>query len=113
MANNSLPDPEILDQQNYNHWFYQSWRPAMAYQYLAVCLFDFIFAPIMCGVWSALTGQVHEWSPLTLHAGGLYHVAMGAVCGVAVWSRGQEKMNLFNNLNSNEDGSDANNNRAN
>jgi len=32
------------------------------------------------------------WQPLTLGGGGLYHLAMGAVLGIAAWSRGQEKI---------------------
>jgi hypothetical protein len=35
---------------------------------------------------------VTQWNPLTLQGAGLYHVAMGAILGVAAWSRGQEKM---------------------
>jgi len=33
-----------------------------------------------------------QWVPITLQGGGLFHVAMGAVLGVAAWSRGQEKL---------------------
>jgi hypothetical protein len=33
-----------------------------------------------------------QWSPLTLLSGGVFHAAMGAVLGVAAWSRGQEKI---------------------
>ena len=32
------------------------------------------------------------WNPLTLQGAGLYHLAMGAILGVAAWSRGQEKI---------------------
>jgi hypothetical protein len=33
-----------------------------------------------------------QWSPLTLQGAGLFHLAMGAVLGIAAWSRGQEKI---------------------
>jgi hypothetical protein len=73
-------------------WFKSRWRPAMAWQYLVVCMFDFMFAPILLGIHSTLTGEYHSWEPLTIRGGGLYHLAMGGIIGVAVWSRGQEKM---------------------
>jgi hypothetical protein len=78
-------------------WFINRWRPAMAWQYLTVCLFDFMLAPIMLTIWSAYTGQPYQsWDPLTIRGAGLYHIAMGAVVGVTVWSRGQEKLQWLN-----------------
>lgn len=94
---NVLPtDPDANDVA----WFNSRWRPAMAWQYLAVCLFDFMIAPIMMGIYSAYTGEYHAWDPLTIRGGGLYHLAMGAVVGVAVWSRGREKIQLLNTFGS-------------
>lgn len=78
-------------------WFYNQWRPAMAWQYLFVCLFDFVFAPILLGIYSWYSGEYHAWEPLSLHGGGLYHLSMGAIVGVTSWSRGKEKMALLNN----------------
>ena len=80
-------------------WMSSKWRPAMGWMYMAVCIFDFIIFPIL---WTAI--QAHdpqgvvttEWDPLTLKGGGLFHVAMGAVLGVAAWSRGQEKITAMN-----------------
>ena len=38
-------------------------------------------------------GQVtSQWSPLTLQGAGLYHIAMGAVLGLAAYGRSQEKI---------------------
>jgi len=69
------------------------WRPAMGWTYMAICIFDFIIFPIG---WSATLASIHqtvtEWQPLTLQGGGLFHMSMGAILGVAAWSRGQEKM---------------------
>lgn len=74
-------------------WIKHFWRPAIAWQYFAVCLFDFIFAPIMLTVFSYITGVPYIlWVPLTLQQGGFYHLSMGAIIGVATWSRGQEKI---------------------
>jgi hypothetical protein len=74
-------------------WIKHFWRPAIAWQYFAVCLFDFIVAPFMLGMFSYLTGVPYiMWVPLTLQQGGFYHLSMGAIIGVATWSRGQEKI---------------------
>lgn len=78
-------------------WFNSRWRPAMAWQYMAVCIFDFIMAPILMGIYSVYAGEYHAWEPLSTGHGGLYHVAMGAVLGITVWSRGQEKLLQLNN----------------
>lgn len=85
-------DPET----SYQSWFQTSWRPAMAYQYLIICMFDFMVAPIMMGFYSAYTGEYHAWDPLTIRGSSMYHVAMGAILGVTVWSRSQEKMQVLN-----------------
>jgi len=68
-------------------WYTKYWRPAMAWQYLGICLFDFLIMPI---VFLALKGGI--WEPMTLKGAGLYHVAMGAIVGVTAWTRGQEKI---------------------
>jgi hypothetical protein len=74
-------------------WINKKWRPGMAIQYIAVCTCDFIIFPVAWTVLQALLGQpVTQWNPLTLQGAGLYHFAMGAVLGVAAWSRGQEKI---------------------
>lgn len=71
------------------------WRPMMAIVYMAIILFDFIVFPIF---WSIVqlygsTGVVSlQWSPMTLLSGGVFHAAMGAVLGVAAWTRGKEKI---------------------
>ena len=74
-------------------WFKTYWRPFAAWQYILVCLFDFIIGPTITILFFHATGQDYiQWSPLTLQAGGFYHMAMGAVLGIYAWSRGQEKM---------------------
>jgi hypothetical protein len=77
-----------------DNWIQKHWRPAMAVVYMAVIVFDFIVFPIF---WSLV--QVYgfgvvslQWNPMTLYAGGVFHAAMGAVLGVAAWTRGQEKI---------------------
>lgn len=80
-------------------WMSSRWRPMMGWMYMAVCIFDFIIFPIL---WTSIQAYDQqgvvgtEWDPLTLKGGGLFHVAMGAVLGVAAWSRGQEKITAMN-----------------
>jgi len=78
-------------------WIKHYWRPAIAWQYLIVCLFDFIIAPTLTGVLSYYTKTPYmPWEPLTLKESGFYHMAMGAIIGVSAWTRGQEKIrNIF------------------
>lgn len=74
-------------------WMNRKWRPAMGWMYMTVCITDFILFPILWSVFKAYMGEgVEPWNPLTLQGAGLFHLAMGAVLGVAAWSRGKEKM---------------------
>lgn len=68
-------------------WIKQYWRPAIAWQYLAVCVFDFIIFPAVYMYFSQ-----QQWDPITLKEGGFYHLAMAAIIGVAAWTRGKEKI---------------------
>lgn len=75
-------------------WMVRKWRPAMGWTYMIICILDLAIFPILWSVLQAYhSGQVHnQWQPLTLQGGGLFHMAMGAVLGIAAWSRGQEKI---------------------
>ena len=76
-------------------WMQQKWRPAMGWLYMAVCAFDFMIAPVLWSIVQALGNGGHiesQWQPLTLQGAGLFHVAMGAVLGIAAFGRTQEKM---------------------
>lgn len=70
------------------------WRPLMAFLYMVTCFTDFVLFPILWSVLQAVhAGQVtSQWSPLTLQGAGLYHLAMGAVLGLAAYGRSQEKI---------------------
>jgi hypothetical protein len=75
-------------------WMAKRWRPAMGWLYMAVCAFDFIIAPVL---WSMTQAYYHivpfvQWQPLTLQGAGLFHLAMGAVLGIAAYGRTKEKM---------------------
>lgn len=68
-------------------WIKQYWRPAIAWQYFSVCLFDFIIFPS-----ASMYFLKEPWDPITLKEGGFYHLAMAAIIGVAAWTRGREKI---------------------
>ena len=36
--------------------------------------------------------SISQWNPLTLQGAGLFHIAMGAVLGIAAFGRTQEKL---------------------
>ena len=78
-------------------WMTKKWRPMMAMMYMCVCVFDFILAPILWAVvqfWEtqAANDAFRQWQPLTLQGAGLFHIAMGAVLGIAAFGRTQEKL---------------------
>ena len=69
------------------------WRPFMGWTYMAICFFDFVIGPVMNVAFSIITKTpLIAWKSLTLDNGGLFHLAMGAVLGVAAFGRTQEKM---------------------
>lgn len=80
----------------------------MALTYMIIILFDFLFFPIF---WSLVqvygSGSVAvQWAPLTLLSGGIFHAAMGAVLGIAAWTRGQEKIERLKTELDEADGND-------
>lgn len=80
-------------------WMNSKWRPMMGWSYMLTCIADFVIFPILWSVLQAISkGQVNiQWQPITLQGAGLYHIAMGAVLGIAAYGRTQEKMNGANN----------------
>ena len=74
-------------------WMQKLWRPAMGWMYMLICLLDMAIFPVC---WSLLQAFMHmpitQWNPLTLQGAGLFHIAMGAVLGIAAFGRTQEKL---------------------
>lgn len=72
----------------------KKWRPLMAFVYMITCSADFVIFPILWSLLQAFSnGSVTaQWQPLTLQGAGLYHIAMGAVLGVAAYGRTREKL---------------------
>ena len=79
-------------------WMNSKWRPMMGWMYMCTCFCDFVLFPILWSLLQAVLKQpVTQWQPLTLQGAGLYHVAMGAVLGIAAYGRTQEKLGGANN----------------
>jgi hypothetical protein len=79
-------------------WMNSKWRPMMGWLYMATCTFDFVIFPILWSLLQSTLGHpVTQWNPLTLQGAGLYHIAMGAVLGLAAFGRTQEKLAGANN----------------
>jgi Holin of 3TMs, for gene-transfer release len=94
-----MADEMSASEKKKEDWMNSKWRPAMGWLYMFVCLFDFVIAPILWSVLQSVSkGQVNaQWVPLTLQGAGLFHVAMGAVLGLAAYGRTQEKIAGANN----------------
>jgi hypothetical protein len=75
-------------------WINKKMRPMMGWIYMLTCTCDFVIFPVLWSVLQALNhGQVtSQWNPLTLQGAGLYHIAMGAVLGIAAYGRTKEKV---------------------
>jgi hypothetical protein len=87
-------------------WIKQYWRPAIAWQYFTVCMFDFIIFPLFDFGLGYYLKIDNNWDPITLKDGGFYHLAMAAIIGVSAWTRGQEKiekMIIENNVTTEEE----------
>ena len=74
-------------------WMVKKWRPAMGWCYMVICVLDMAIFPVLWSIAQVMVKMpLTQWNPLTLQGAGLFHLAMGAVLGIAAWSRGQEKM---------------------
>ena len=85
---------DVLVKNDNSDWINKKWRPVMGWVYMMTCTCDFVVFPIL---WSLLQALSHgavtsQWQPLTLQGAGLYHIAMGAVLGIAAYGRTKEKV---------------------
>jgi hypothetical protein len=99
----------VSEQKNYHEmsdsekkkedWMNNKWRPMMGWMYMAVCMADFVLFPVLWGVLQTMGGGRVEtqWMPITLQGAGLFHMAMGAILGIAAFGRTQEKIAGANN----------------
>ena len=96
-----MPAEEIKSEsaKKNEDWMNSKWRPAMGWTYMLTCVADFVLFPILWSLVQVIGGGKVEsqWMPITLQGAGLFHLAMGAVLGIAAYGRTQEKMSGANN----------------
>jgi len=87
-------DVLVAHDKESSDWINKKWRPVMGWVYMLTCTCDFVLFPILWSILQALThGNVtSQWQPVTLQGAGLYHIAMGAVLGIAAYGRTKEKV---------------------
>ena len=96
-------------------WYQELWLPTAAAVYLLICLFDFIVMPVYTaydnsrlqntiiaklntqeignfadGVTKSIASN-HQWNPLTLLGGGMFHLAFGSLLTGGAVTRGFAK----------------------
>lgn len=93
-GDNAAQGAEVLVANDNNDWINKKWRPMMGWMYMIVCMADFVIFPVLWSVLQAVkAGSVtSQWQPLTLQGAGLFHIAMGAVLGIAAYGRTKEKL---------------------
>jgi hypothetical protein len=91
---NAANGADVLVANDNTDWINKKWRPVMGWIYMLTCTMDFVIFPILWSLLQALSkGSVTmQWQPLTLQGAGLYHIAMGAVLGIAAYGRTKEKI---------------------
>jgi hypothetical protein len=89
---------EVVDTKEKEDWMQKKWRPAMGWMYMIICTLDMGIFPILWSILQTVQHQtITQWQPLTLQGAGLFHLAMGAVLGIAAFGRTQEKIAGANN----------------
>jgi len=93
-GDNAAQNAEVLIANTNHDWVNKRWRPVMGWMYMTVCITDFVIFPVLWSILqAAYSGQVtSQWQPVTLMGAGLFHVAMGAVLGIAAYGRSKEKI---------------------
>ena len=110
-------------------WISKYWRPAAAWVYLFICLFDFVIMPIWVLRTNVRIDDIVEismrlrpedqlnaivqlarkttWSPITLGDSGMFHISFGAILGVAAYTRGRVQEAQVRNSLPNNNGESA------
>jgi hypothetical protein len=93
-GSNAAQGADVLVANDNTDWINKKWRPVMGWVYMMTCTCDFVLFPVMWSLLQAMSkGSVtSQWQPLTLQGAGLYHIAMGAVLGIAAYGRTKEKI---------------------
>jgi len=79
---------------NKNDFYHTGFRPALAWIYCIICLFDFIIMPILFNIlqFNTLGQNISEYSAITLQNSGLFHISMCAVLGINSHSKSKERI---------------------
>jgi len=110
-AHISCSNSNIVTESDEEGWMKSYWRPAMAFVYMAICIFDFIIMPVYTERNNIKADRAVElvrtlpekdqvlalqvltkesiWNPITLKENGFIHIAFGFILGIAAWTRGQ------------------------
>ena len=93
-GSNAAQGADVLVANDNTDWINKKWRPVMGWVYMMTCTCDFVIFPVLWSLLQAMSkGSVtSQWQPLTLQGAGLYHIAMGAVLGIAAYGRTKEKI---------------------
>jgi len=80
-----------------NDFMETKWRSMMGVMYMAVCIFDFMIAPIgwtFVQFWEeeSMNDAFRQWDPITLYGAGFFHIAMGAILGISAYGKTQENL---------------------
>ncbi len=93
-----MSEVKSASEQKKEDWMNSKWRPMMGWMYMLVCTMDMVIFPVLWSLLQTTTGTaITQWNPLTLQGAGLFHIAMGAVLGIAAFGRTQEKLGGANN----------------
>lgn len=80
-------DPKVANES----WFKTKWRPAMAWTYMLLIIYDFMLMPFL---WPTILFFLKvpfvAWIPLTMQNGGFIHITFGAILGLYTWGRTKE-----------------------
>jgi len=93
-GSNAAQGADVLVANDNTDFINKKLRTVMGWVYMLTCTMDFVVFPILWSLLQTLSkGSVTmQWQPLTLQGAGLYHIAMGAVLGIAAYGRTKEKI---------------------
>ena len=88
-----MSEPDALANEG---WFSNRWRPACAWVFMTVVVYDYLLAPMVMQAIYALGKQVYvAWEPNTIKAGGMFFASFGGIIGITAWQRTQEKIAMY------------------
>jgi amino acid transporter len=84
-----------MKKSKFNNWFTTYWHFIFIYAYTAICLFDFLFAPIaMIIIDGILKLPITPWQPITPS---YFHLAAGGIISAIAYTKGQAEVENVKN----------------